>query len=333
MIFKKKEAKQPKITNKTIEKNRKKILASGRKFKYPIQYEKHKLVINAILVGVVLMLSLSAYVYWQLYRVYSDSYFAYRITRFIPLPVAKIDGESALYSDYLGQYRSSMHYYQNKEIDQTPDKESQQRLSKNFKEKALDNAIKIAYARKLAKELNITVTEKEKADDLDMKLSLGSTKISIQAFNNTAKGYYGLNPAEYQRVFIENPILLQKVSLAIDQQARDITEKVTTSLKADSDLKKISEQYSKYGVEYFDSGLVNQNNSDSGRVKKALGLKINQVSEPFIPFSMDGYYFVKLIYKDNENVRYQVLKVPLKEFDKRLNAVKEAGKIKKFIEI
>ena len=37
------------ITNETIAEHREQILAGGRRFKYPIQYTKHKLIINTAL--------------------------------------------------------------------------------------------------------------------------------------------------------------------------------------------------------------------------------------------------------------------------------------------
>lgn len=37
------------ITTETVAQHREQILAGGRRFKYPIQYARHKLVINAIL--------------------------------------------------------------------------------------------------------------------------------------------------------------------------------------------------------------------------------------------------------------------------------------------
>ena len=39
------------ITNETIAEHREQILAGGRRFKYPIQYTKHKLIINTVLIS------------------------------------------------------------------------------------------------------------------------------------------------------------------------------------------------------------------------------------------------------------------------------------------
>ena len=52
--FKKKENKIKKIvriTNDNIAQQREEVIAQGKKFKYPFQYTKHRLVVLAILVG------------------------------------------------------------------------------------------------------------------------------------------------------------------------------------------------------------------------------------------------------------------------------------------
>ena len=41
------EEKPSRITNETVAEHREQILAGGRKFKYPVQYAKHKLVLNS----------------------------------------------------------------------------------------------------------------------------------------------------------------------------------------------------------------------------------------------------------------------------------------------
>ena len=39
---------KPKTEREKVEERREEVLAKGRKFKYPLQYTKHKLVINTI---------------------------------------------------------------------------------------------------------------------------------------------------------------------------------------------------------------------------------------------------------------------------------------------
>jgi hypothetical protein len=81
------------ITSETIEQHREHILAGGRKFKYPIQYARHKLVINAILISVAAVIIALVVGWWQLYPQQNTSEFMYHVTKVIPVPVAYVDGQ------------------------------------------------------------------------------------------------------------------------------------------------------------------------------------------------------------------------------------------------
>src|SRR5680860_1406687 len=96
------------ITSETVVQHRERILAGGRRFKYPIQYTRHKLVINAIAISVAALIIVVIIGWWQLYPMQNTSDFMYRITKVIPIPVATVDGQPVLYSDYLMKYRSSI---------------------------------------------------------------------------------------------------------------------------------------------------------------------------------------------------------------------------------
>src|SRR5690606_38199933 len=75
------------ITAETIAEHREKVLAGGRRFKYPVQYVRHRLVINAVIVSVIAIIALTMVGWWQLYQVQNTGDFMYRVTRVLPLPV------------------------------------------------------------------------------------------------------------------------------------------------------------------------------------------------------------------------------------------------------
>ena len=75
------------ITNETVAEHRERILAGGRRFKYPMQYARHRLVIITIIISVVAVVAIALTTWWQLYPVQNTSTFFYRITRVLPLPV------------------------------------------------------------------------------------------------------------------------------------------------------------------------------------------------------------------------------------------------------
>jgi hypothetical protein len=74
-------------------------------------------------------------------------------------------------------------------------------------------------------------------------------------------------------------------------------------------------------------------NLDGGRAVMAHDLDIGQISEPFLSNSGDGYYFVKLLDKDDMRVSYLSMKVPLQELQRRIDAFRDENRIKEYIEI
>ncbi|HET6622669.1 MAG TPA: hypothetical protein VFG56_01915, partial [Candidatus Saccharimonadales bacterium] len=104
------------ITNDTVSKHRERILAGGRRFKYPIQYAKHKLIINSIIITVVALIVMALLIWHQLYVAQNTSKFIYRVTQLIPLPVASVDGQPVRYSDYLRDLRADI--YSSKNLNQ-----------------------------------------------------------------------------------------------------------------------------------------------------------------------------------------------------------------------
>ena len=98
------------ITNETVAEHREKILAGGRRFKYPIQYARHRLVAIAIVLAVVAFAATGLLSWWQLYINQSNNALLYRATQVVPVPVASVDGQAVRYSDYLMYYNSSVHF-------------------------------------------------------------------------------------------------------------------------------------------------------------------------------------------------------------------------------
>ena len=67
-ISKKRKKAATRITDGNIDEKREEVLARGKKFKYPFQYAKHKLIVNTVLIGVSAVL-LAVFLGWlELYK-------------------------------------------------------------------------------------------------------------------------------------------------------------------------------------------------------------------------------------------------------------------------
>ena len=319
------------ITNETVAEHREKILAGGRRFKYPVQYAKHKLVFNAVLIALTTLLIIGVIGWWQLYSAQNTSNFFYRATRIIPLPVASIDGETVRYSDYLMRYRSQVHWLDEKgQIEQG--EQDNQRQANYIKRSVLDNIEANAYASKLAREMNITVDEDEVDDVIDRSLQTANGTISQDLYDASTLDTLGYSRDEY-RLIINQSLLKQKVAYEMDSEAKttlSTTQKLLATNSADFDATATTIGNN---VQSGASGLVRKNNQDGGLTQAASKLSVGQTSGVIKSTTGDGYYLVKLLEITDTQLSYGYIKIPLISFAKSLAKIRADGKVKEYISI
>lgn len=326
-IRRKKEPEQPgRITTETIAEHRERILAGGRRFKYPVQYARHKLVFNAIIISVVSLLLLVGIGWQQLYIAQNSSDFMYRVTRVIPVAVAEIDDQSVRFSDYLLKYRGSIHYL--REIENVNfDTEDGKRQADFVRSQEMNDAIADAYAMKLAKEQNITVSDTELAEVLRQQRMSDRGEQSEAAYYSTVSDYYGWSPEEYREI-TKIKLLRQKVAFAIDQRAEDASDRVAALIAGGkTDLKAVADEVNSAtnsGVTYGALGFLPLNNQDGGLTAAAAKLKEGEISDAIQSTNGEGYFFVKLIEKNDAQVNYQYIQVPLRAFNEQVRQAQES---------
>lgn len=332
--------KQPKepvgrITTDTLAEHREQVLAGGRKFKYPVQYHRRRLVVNTIIIATLalaLLVGLGAYL---LYSAQNTSEFMYRVTKVLPVPVATIDGERVRYSDYLMKYRSAEHYLVEKEQVDIRSDDGKSQLA-YVKMQSLQDAIADAYAVKLARELDITVSDADLEVFLKQQRRSNDGEVSEATYNAVIKDYYGWSPEEYREA-MKSKLLRQKVAYAIDTAATQTSEAVNQKLKAgNGDLQAIANELNTAKadtVQYVGATWVPKTNQDGGLASTADGLQKGQVSAAIKNTSGDGYYFVKLVDVNDAQVQYEYIFIPLTAFEAKLQKVKDDNKLTQFIKI
>lgn len=329
-LFKKKEEK--KTEKEKVEERREEVLATGRKFKYPLQWTKHRVVINTILIALVVFAMIFVGGWLALYRIGMTDDLLFNITKIVPLSVATVDGENVLYSDYLMLYRSSMISIERQSGSQF-DETSFNELRTEYKRSALTKAEKYTYAMKLARELNITVSEEEVSAEFDRHLKIGGVERSEEGFAKIIEDNFGLSKSEYERMLYLT-LIKAKVEMEIDKNANKIANRVEALLAENGDdYQNVAEQIGSEIIYEETGGLVDSKNIDGGRAAEAMKLEPGQSSGRFVSMNGDGYYFVKLINKTDSEVNFVSIKVPFTEFAKQFAALKEEGKIAEYIEI
>lgn len=319
------------ITNETVAEHREQILAGGRRFKYPVQYSRYKLVINSIIIGVASLLSLVLVFWWQLYIVQNDSKFMYRFTQLVPVPVAQVDGENVPYSDYLKRFRSSIHYLK-EQNNLNPNSADGKKEVSYHQRQELNNAIRDSYVRKLARENNVKVSDRDVNDFITKELD--QKKVSQSAYEKTVlNNFYDWSMSDYRSV-VHADLLERKVSFEIDTPAREKADRVLASLRAEgasfeaiAQAESDDEQSKARGG---DSGALPINSFDpNGIIASVSKLQPGQTTE--LIYGSDGYYIAQLTSKTKQNIQFRYIKIALNELNTRFEAVKKAEKIEEYI--
>ncbi len=324
------------ITNETVAEHREQILAGGRKFKYPIQYARHRIVINTLIVAFASAVLLMSLTWWQLYIAQNSSTFMYRMTRIVPVPVATIDGQSAPFDDYLARYRFN-EFWLNKYGEVKLDSKDGQSQMSYIKRQVLNLSVENAYAKKLAGQYNVSVSSDDVNQLITMQRNTSNGVISEETYYAALQMTNGWSEADL-RSSLQRTILRNKVAFAYDTQASEQVKQAEPLVKAvGSDFTKIAEQLAslKGGkILVGQTGPIAKTGSFSGlSITKVSQLEKGAVAGPFKATTDDGYYFVRVIDTTDTQVDLSYLKVPLTMFSAKIDELRKAGKIHEYIHI
>lgn len=321
------------ITNNTVAEHREKILAGGRKYKYPRQFQKHRLVIVSIGVVAGALIVLAIIAWQQLYVSQNSSRVLYRATQIVPVSVASVNGEPVRFSDYLMRYRSSLYYYHhyNSMNENTVDGKRQAEYTKR---QELTTSERFAFARQLARENKIRVTDKD-VDDL-INADIQAQGVSMQAYERTVlRSYFDWSLGEYRQI-VRDRIILKEVSFLVDSKAKSRINSVRRMANAGTDFATLAREHSDDDVVVKsnggDTGVMPLKNVDAdGLIAAAADLEKDRVSD--IIRGVDAYYIIKLISKTPDTVHFYRIKISLSEFEDRFKKLQSEGKIKEYIRI
>ncbi len=322
------------ITNETVAAHRERVLAGGRKFKYPLQYTKHRVLIITILIVVVTTISFVGFCGWQLYGAQSTDKFMYSITQFVPVPVAKINGTWVRYSDYLLNLRSAIHYLSTKEAVNFDSADGKNQLDYQ-KRLALDKATQNVLVEQLASQNNITVSSSEVDDFVKKQITNSRLGVTEDVYKQVIRDYYDWSFDEYKDS-IRQQLLRKKVMAQLDTQARQTISGILDSIQKGADFSAVAKEKSEdvaTKVQGGDMGIVNKSTEDPNGIIAAAGqLQPGQISG--VVDGVDGFYIVKLLDKpDDSNLHIAKIYVSYKIIDQKIAQLKQNGQIQEFITV
>lgn len=329
-------AEQPssmRITNETVAEHRERILAGGRKFKYPLQTPKHRIVLVTMVLVVLTAVTFFGVFTWSLYIGQNTSQFTQRLTQVLPYSVASVDGSQVRFSDYLLELRSALHYLATKENANFNSEDGKRQLEYQ-KRLAINKAIENAYVSKIASQQRISVSNKEVDSFVSQEINNNQLGVSEQVFKQVIRDYYDWSFDEY-KASVKHQLLRKKVLARLDIDGRKRANETLAAILAGKDFleetKAVSDDPLAKGSG-GDVGTISKNSDDpNGLIATAKTMKPGGVSQ--VIEGTDGFYIVKLIDSKDNTIHFAKLFIAYTAFEKQLAQLKKDGKIQEYIKV
>jgi hypothetical protein len=323
----------PRITNETIAEHRDEVLSSARKYIYPLQHSRHRIVTISISIFTIAVIAFFSYTILALYKFHTTSTFMYRVTQVIPFPVAKAGGSWVAYENYLFEVRRYMHYYQSQQQVDFNSKAGKSQLV-DFQKRALDNVVDAAYVKQLAKKNDVSVSRSDVNEQVALLRAQNRLGGSDQVFEDVLKEFWGWSVADFQRE-LKQQLLAQKVVSKLDTDAHKHANDYLAQLQAGADFATVAKEHS-------DDQATKPNGGDYGitieRTNRDLQPKVVQQLFKLQPGQVSrvietpvGLEIVKMIENNNGKVRASHIFVEFKPASTYINPQRDASKPKKFI--
>lgn len=305
----------PRITNDTVAEHREQVLAGARKFIYPLQHSKHRVVRTSAILLVTALIAFFSYVGLALYKFQTTSTFMYDVTRVIPFPVAKAGDSWVSYESYLFELKRNMHYYHTQQhIDfDTPNGKPQLH---RLKTQAMNSVIQTAYVKQLAEPKGIRVTDGEVRDQVALVRSQNRLGSNDRVFKDVLNEFWGWSVNDFERELREQ-LLQQKVANTFDTASLERANNVLKQLKGGADFATLAAANSddaatKANGGVYPNAIQRSDHSVPPMLSAALfSLKANEIS----PLINNGYNreIVKVIDTNGSTVHAAHIQFTIKD--------------------
>ncbi|MCW1907957.1 MAG: SurA N-terminal domain-containing protein [Candidatus Saccharibacteria bacterium] len=230
------------ITNETVAEHREKVLGRARKYIYPLQHSKHKIVLISSSLFVVAVVGFFTYCTLALYKFKSSSDFLYGVTQVIPFPVAKAGSRFVSYENYLFELRHYMHYYETQQKLNFDDNLGKQQLE-DYKKRALEKVINDAYVKQLADKNNVSVSNQELDTQIALMRSQNRLGANEKGFEDVLRDNFGWTVNDFRRE-LKTQMLAQEVVAALDTPTNERAQTAYAEIQAGADFAAIVQKYS-----------------------------------------------------------------------------------------
>ncbi|QQS68966.1 peptidylprolyl isomerase [Candidatus Saccharibacteria bacterium] len=326
----------PRITNETVAEHREEVLKGARKYKYPLEHSKHRIVIVSSVLLVAALIGFFVYTGLSLYRYQSTSLFMYRVSQVLPLPVAKAGGRWVSYESYLFELRRVMHYYETQQqVDFTTD--TGKRQLETYRPRALDQVIAFAYVKDLAAQNNVRVAEQEVNDAIAVLRTQNQLAAGDDELEAVMQKFFGWSLGDLRRQ-LRDELLAQKVAAKLDTVAFSKAQNVVLQLKNGTDFAALAAQSSDdantkaNGGQYTDAAISMKSQEVPPRVVRELG-KLQPGAVSGIITTPTSFEVVKLLSKENGAYKAAHIQITFSPIESFVQPLQKKNPPKKFIKV
>ncbi len=325
----------PRITNETVAAHREDVLSSARKYIYPLQHSKHRIVLVSTTLFIVTLVAFFSYCIIGLYRLKDTSTFLYGVTRVIPFPVAKIGGNYVAYENYLFELRHYTHYYETQQKLDFNSEAGRQQLAE-YKKRALERVINDAYVKQLAKKNDVSVSNQELENQIVIVRNQNRLGASDRSFEDALKENFGWSVSDFKRS-LKQQMLAQKVVSALDKEAHAKAEAALTELKAGADFGAVAKKSSEDPASKDNNGEfgfpIDKTNRDLSALTTDALFKLQPGKFSEIINVGYGLEIIKNIEQQADKIRAAHILFNFKDINEYLNPAKEEKKARLYINL
>lgn len=329
------EAGLPRITNDTVAAHREEVLSSARKYIYPLQHSKHRVVKISISLLVVAVIGFFVYCGLALYKFQSTSGFIYGVTQVLPFPVAKAGSSYVSYNSYLFELRHYIHYYKSQQQVDFSSKSGKQQMEE-FKRRSLNKVIEVAYAKQLAAQHGVTVSSKDVSNEIALVRAQNRLGGSQQVFEDVLSEFWGWTVDDFKRE-LRDEVLEQKVVAKLDTATTAKANAAYAQLQQGAQFADVAKAYSDDTQTASSGGVypitIDKANRDIAPqlVAALFTLKPGQYSGVI----NTGYRLeiVKVISSNNGKIQAAHISFTLKDITDYTNQLKAKSKPRQFIHV
>lgn len=327
----------PQITTETIAEHREEVLSGARKFIYPLQHSKHRIVVITVSLVVAASIGLLIYCLLGMYKLYQHNAFLYRVTQVVPFPIAKAGDDFVAYENYLFELRRYAHYHET----QRQGEFGGEKQLDAFRQQALDYTIRNAYVKDLARENGVKVTNKEvdiRITEVRNQNRLGGNN---KVFADVLQNYWGWSVNDFKRS-LKQEILAQKVAAKLDVETSQRAQDALAQVRAGADFpelaKKVSDDKSaKDNGGDFGFAITKTNPNVPPEVVAAIfKLKSGQTSDiilssPVLAGTAPTLQIIKVIENNDSTATAQHIVFNLKDINIFIEERKKAKPVQKYV--